>query len=538
MELWLIALATLVTVGRIWLLIGAAVLSGWGLAYLCIRSRSFENAFVPVVNVLESIPVLAFLPIVLVVFVSGIGGPAGVEVAVDFLVFDAVAWNIWIGAYQSFKTVPENLFEVGENYRLGQARMLWHLYIPHSIPRISSNLLSSFADAFFYISVSEVFAVGIHTYATFGIGTLITGFLASSNVSDLAWALLFIGVAVVLTSLALTRFARYSVAKYGVDTPEEIARRAGWGRRIEGWRRVLRAPGRLVSSRMTRSQLAAIAAEESGRPVRRHGAGWWVGVGLLLLLGGALLYGSVGIVRSVPWVEWRALFAETPFLLYSMGVDYLRVGIVTGAALLLSITLGYFLATRRRVGRIVIPVLQVVASYPVPTYFPLVFAATFSFLSATLPWGYAEVYILVLAFLSCFYYLFFDFWIGVQAIPAEFWEVMDNHELGFFTRMRRVVLPATFPYIVTGISSTVNSCWAGLEIGEFWPNIDGSHSLVAGVGMMQYIGRNLALGNVANAAWVSLLFGIVVLVYGLLFTRNLMDLARRKYVVEEGVYAA
>ena len=538
MDLWLIALATLVTVGRIWLLIGLAVLSGWGLAYLCIRSRSFESAFVPVVNVLESIPVLAFLPIVLVVFVSRIGGPAGVEVAVDFLVFDAVAWNISIGAYQSFKTVPENLFEVGENYRLGQLRMLWHLYIPHSVPRISSNLLSSFADAFFYISVSEVFAVGIHTYSTFGIGTLVTGFLATSNYGDLAWALFFIGVAVVLVSLALTEFAQYSVAKYGVDTPEEIARRAGWGRRVEGWRRVLGGPGRLVSSRVTRSQLAAIAAEESGRPGRRRRAGGWIGIGLLLLFGAAILYGSVDLVRSVPGAEWRALFAETPFLLYSMGVDYLRVGIVTVAALLLSITLGYFLATRRPTSRVVTPVLQVVASYPVPTYFPLVFAATFSFLSAAIPWGYAEIYILVLAFLSCFYYLFFDFWIGVQAIPGEFWEVMDNHELGYFTRMRRVILPATFPYIVTGISSTVNSCWAGLEIGEFWPNIDGTHSLVAGVGMMKYIGVNLASGNVAGAAWVSLLFGIVVLVYGLLFTRNLMDLARRKYVVEEGVYAA
>jgi NitT/TauT family transport system permease protein len=538
MELWLIALATLVTVGRIWLLIGLAILSGWGLAYLCIRSRGFENAFVPVVNVLESIPVLAFLPIVLVIFVSGIGGPAGVEVAVDFLVFDAVAWNIWIGAYQSFKTVPENLFEVGENYRLGQLRMLWNLYIPHSIPRISSNLLSSFADAFFYISVSEVFAVGIHTYSTFGIGTLITGFLASSDYRDLAWSLLFIGVAVVLVSLALAEFARYSVARYGVDTPEEIARRAGWGRRVEGWRRVLGAPGRLVSARVARSQRAAIAAEEAGRSAPRRGTGWWVALGVLVLLAAALLYGSVGVVRSVPLAEWHVLFAETPFLLYSMGVDYLRVGIVTGVALLLSITLGYLLATRRRLGRAVIPILQVVASYPVPTYFPLIFAATFSSLSTTLPWGYAEVYILVLAFLSCFYYLFFDFWIGVQAIPAEFWEVMDNYELGFLTRMRRVILPATFPYLVTGISSTVNSCWAGLEIGEFWPDIAGGHSLVAGVGMMKYIGLNLAQGNVSNAAWVSLLFGVVVLVYGLFFTRNLMDLARRKYVVEEGVYAA
>ncbi|HUK29320.1 MAG TPA: ABC transporter permease subunit, partial [Candidatus Acidoferrales bacterium] len=147
------------------------------------------------------------------------------------------------------------------------------------------------------------------------------------------------------------------------------------------------------------------------------------------------------------------------------------------------------------------------------------------------------IYVFILGFLSCFYYVFFDFWIGVQAIPTQFWEVMRNNELGFRARMRRIILPATFPYLITGISSTINSAWAGIEIGEFWPNIDGTHSLEVRDGMMKYIGVNMSQGQVGNAAWVSFLFAIVVAIYGLVFTRNLMDLARKKYVVEEGVYA-
>ena len=103
--------------------------------------------------------------------------------------------------------------------------------------------------------------------------------------------------------------------------------------------------------------------------------------------------------------------------------------------------------------------------------------------------------------------------------------------------MRRIIIPGTFPYLVTGISSTINSAWAGIEIGEFWPSIDGTHSLEVRDGMMKYIGLNMATGHVANAAWVSFLFAIVVAIYGIVFTRNLMDLARKKYVVEEGVYA-
>lgn len=537
MEAVLVVLATFATLGRVWLLIGLSILSGWALAFLSIRSRAFETAYVPLVNAFESIPVIAFLPIVLVVFVSRLGGPLGSELAADFLVFDAVAWNIWIGAYQSFKTVPENLGEVAENYNFGVVRTLWNLFIPHSIPRITSNLFSSFADALFYISVSEVFTIGLHTYSTFGIGTLIVQFTRAGDTPDLILALAAIGVAVILTTLLLTRLARKAVARYGLDTRGDISTRPGPANARSRWLRAFGGPRRRLSARLTRT--AAERDLRKGEPTRSKSGTLIKGAVYAILLGlaGYLLYGAVQLIHSVPATEWRSLFSQTPFLLLSMGADYLRVFAVSGAALLVSITLGYFLAIHPRANAIVAPVVQTVAAFPAPTYFPVFVGATIGFLAVAFPFGYVELYVFILGFLACFYYVFFDFWIGVQAIPSEFWEVMENHELTFRQRMRRVILPATFPYLITGISSTINSAWAGIAIGEFWPDIVGNRTLVVKIGMMKFIGENLADGNVAAAAWVSLLFGIVVVIYGLLFTRNLMDLARRRYVVEEGVYA-
>jgi len=260
-----------------------------------------------------------------------------------------------------------------------------------------------------------------------------------------------------------------------------------------------------------------------------------MGVGVFIYL----IYSSILIAFAVPREQWNRYFASTPYLLYSMGADYVRVLVVTLAALGVALTFGYALATHRRASLILAPVVQAISAFPAPAYFPIIFITTFPLFSATLPKGfYTEIYVFILGFLSCFYYVFFDFWIGVQAIPTQFWEVMRNHELSFRTRMRRIIVPGTFPYLITGISSTINSAWAGIEIGEYWPNIDGTHSLEVRDGMMKYIGLNMANGQVGNAAWVSLLFAIVVAIYGIVFTRNLMDLARRKYVVEEGVYAA
>ncbi len=537
MEPILVVLATLATLGRVWALIGLSIISGWALAFFAIRSRAFESAYVPLVNAFESIPVIAFLPIVLVVFVSRLGGPLGSELAADFLVFDAVAWNIWIGAYQSFKTVPEHLGEVAENYNFGVVRTLWKLFIPHSIPRITSNLFSSFADALFYISVSEVFTIGLHTYSTFGIGTLIVQFTRAGDSSDLALALIAIGVSVVLTTLLLSHLSRKAIARYGLDTRGDITTRPGPANARARWLRAFGGPRRRISARLTRT--AAERDRHTGNLVqsRSRAVVKWAGIAVLLGLAAYLLYGSARLVMSVPVAEWDSLFSQTPFLLLSMGADYLRVFAVAGAALAVSITLGYYLATHARANSIVAPVVQTVAAFPAPTYFPIFVGATIGFLVVEFPFGYVELYVFILGFLSCFYYVFFDFWIGVQAIPSEFWEVMENHELTFGQRMRRVILPATFPYLVTGISSTINSAWAGIAIGEFWPDIVGNRTLVVKIGMMKFIGENLAAGNVASAAWVSLLFAVVVIFYGLFFTRNLMDLARRRYVVEEGVYA-
>ncbi len=541
-----IPFATLATLGRIFGLIGLSIITGWLLAYASIKSRSFESVYIPLVNVLESIPVIGFLPFVLVIFVLALPARFGVELAVDFLVFDAVAWNIWIGTYQAFKTVPEHLIEVSDNYGFGFFKRLKELYIPHSIPRLTSNIFSSFADAFFYISVSEVFTAGAATASvcprgtcsTFGIGTLITEYLSSGNFVGVYYSLASIAIAVAVVTFALSRLSRWAVAKYGVDTSDAIKRYAGrWRGRIAYPWRAFRAQMRNVPRLAARSKTGNLVQENRSH----NGIAKYVMYAILFLLFAYVLYSSLRIVISVPVSTWYSFLQETPRLLEYVGADYLRVTLITLASLAFAVSVGYLLATHRRAGDTILPLIQVFAAFPAPAYFPLIFIFTLPFLEHTLPFIYSEVYIFILGFLSCFYYVFFDFWIGVQAIPSEFNELARNHELPFSTRMRRVIFPSTLPYIITGLSSTINSAWAGIAIGEFWPNIAPTvapNGLQVPFGMMYYISANMANGQIAAAAYVSIIFAVIVAIYGVVFTRNLMDLARKKYVVEEGVFAA
>jgi ABC-type anion transport system, duplicated permease component len=116
--------------------------------------------------------------------------------------------------------------------------------------------------------------------------------------------------------------------------------------------------------------------------------------------------------------------------------------------------------------------------------------------------------------------------------------LMDNLKLGFWTKMRKIILPATFPYIIAGMSSTINSAWGGLAIGEYWPDIYQSQTLEVRTGLMKALAVADNQGNLALVGWLSLIFAIIVVIYSVLFTRKMMDLARKKYVAEEGIYAA
>ncbi|MGC8973502.1 MAG: ABC transporter permease subunit, partial [Thermoproteus sp.] len=171
-------------------------------------------------------------------------------------------------------------------------------------------------------------------------------------------------------------------------------------------------------------------------------------------------------------------------------------------------------------------------------YFPLIFAATYPVIYGVLGYYGNELYAILLGFISTFYYVFYSFWMGLKAMPHEIWELMDNLNLPYWGRLRLILLPAAMPYLVAGISSTIDSAWGGLAIGEYWPGIYDGHDLAVGNGLMKLIVISTAEGNIALAAWASLIFGVVVVLFAIFFTRRLMDLAQKKYVVEEAIYAA
>jgi NitT/TauT family transport system permease protein len=535
----IIQLATLATIGRVLGLIMLSIILGWFLAYASIKSKIFENIYISTIAAMESVPVITFFPVVLIIFVYRIGGYLGTELAADFLVFTAVVWNIWVAQYQSFKTIPSDLLEVSENYEFGFFKKLRHLYIPFSLPKIAANLFPSFADALFYITVSEVFTVGTTSFHVFGIGYVLPMLIAEGK-----WNLVYIGLATLAAwvsalTLIFRFYSRYAVAKYGLDTMTPVRRRGRINlmRSSERWNS--------LTGPMKRLSRFFVSIAKVPLPVRQPVSKRWErlrkSTKYLILSASAFIlvlisWEIASFVISIPLNYWSFLFFHTPLILYNLSIDYIRVAIIAVISLVLSITLGYILAIRQRIASFLLPIIQIISAFPAPIYFPIVFFLTYKYVMIS-PIG-TELYIIFLGFISTFYYVFYSFWMGVQAIPVEFWEIMNNYEMGFFTKMRKVILPATFPYLIAGLSSTIDSAWGGLMIGEYWPNIYDGQSLIAKAGLMKLLDIYTYEGNIGLAAWSSLVFAIIVVLFSIFFTTKMMNLARKKYVIEEGVYAA
>ncbi|MCE4608089.1 MAG: ABC transporter permease subunit [Caldisphaeraceae archaeon] len=539
-----IILASLVSTARVFVVIGLSILTGWGFGYISIKSKVFENVYVALNEVFESVPVIAFFPVVLILFVNRIGGFVGVELASDFLVFTAVVWNIWIGIYQAFKTVPISMIEEIENLRYGFLNKLKYLYIPFSMPRIAANLIPSFSDAFFYIMVSEVFTIGSTSYSTFGIGSLIVKLVRLGMWNYVSYALLILGVIIGGSVYLLREFSTYAIARYSLESDIPIPRTKQIQRYVaKFYSPIIKPTKRIryyfaskytpVRGRKERGDYDYYSKKEIEQRILKV-----LGSIIAFLILGIIIYSSFSLLTSITYAEWKYIFSNTLEIVYALAYDYARVAVIAVLSFLVALFASYSIVNHKKVEALVISLIQMLAAYPAPAYFPILFAVTYGIVyrfSGTLT---TEFFVILLGFLSTFYYIFYNIWVGIKAIPKEIWELMDNLGMNYFQRIRYVVLPGTLPYIITGLTSTINSAWGGLMIAEYWPNIVEGKSLEVSHGLMKLLDLWTYQGNLMLASWASFIFSLFVIVFSVVFTRNMMNLSKEKYVIEEGIYAA
>jgi NitT/TauT family transport system permease protein len=486
-------------------------------ATLAAKSRSAERLLVPLLDILQSVPILGFISVTVVFFMSLVPGRVlGAEFASIFAIFTSQAWNMAFSFYQSLRTVPTELEEATRSFQLSAWMRFWRLDVPFAIPQLIWNMMMSMSGSWFFVVASEAISVGNTTVTLPGIGSYIALAIEHRDLAAVCWAIGTMLVVILIYDQVLFRPLVAWADRFrfeqepGVPSPQswvfDVLRRS---RIVERLRERVTAVWR-SSLRWRRS-----GKKPSGMPARRASRAL------------ALLFTAVVLVLAAAALWQVATFAMTGITLRDVGVTALlgfatlaRVVVLIAIASLIWVPIGVWVGTRPRAALFVQPVAQFLAAFPANLLFPIV-------VSGIVAWQLnPNIWLSPLMILGTQWYILFNVIAGAAAIPAELRAVAVNLRVRGWLWWRRIALPAVLPYYVTGAITASGGSWNASIVAEVasWGD---EHLQAKGLGA--YIAEQTDAGNFHHIVLGIAVMSLFVVVINRVFWRPLYRYAERKF---------
>jgi len=487
-------------------------------ATLAAKSKRAERLLIPLLDILQSVPILGFISITVVFFMAlAPGRVLGAEFAAIFAIFTSQAWNMAFSFYQSLRTVPTELEEAARNFRLSPWMAFWRLDVPFAMPQLIWNMMMSMSGSWFFVVASEAISVGNTTITLPGIGSYIALAIEHQDLKAVSWAIAAMLVVILIYDQVLFRPLVAWADRFRFE------QEAG-GMPPKSWAFDVLRQSRMIE-RITRPFVvlwrlgmrpAAIDKTESVEPSLRRGRNW---IAFQLRL----------IVMALAMVAlWQiARFATQGIAVADVGTAVLlglatlaRVVVLIAIASLIWVPVGIWVGTRPRAAIIVQPLAQFLAAFPANLLFPIV-------VSGIVAWKLdPNIWLSPLMILGTQWYILFNVIAGAVAIPAELRAVGANLRVRGWLWWRRIALPAVFPYYVTGAITASGGSWNASIVAEVasWGN---EHLQAAGLGA--YIAQQTEAGDFHRIVLGIAVMSLFVVVVNRLFWRPLYRYAERKF---------
>jgi NitT/TauT family transport system permease protein len=507
---------------RMFVALGFSTVFTFVYATAAARLRRAEKLLLPVLDVLQSVPVLGFLSVTLTMWLALFPHTVlGVECASIFAIFTSQAWNMTFAFYQSLTTQPRELDEAARILRLTKWQRFWKVDVPSGMIPLVWNGMMSFGGGWFFLIASEVISVNNHTYALPGIGSYVAAASAHQQVGRLLLAIVVMVAMVVgvnaLFWRPLTAWAeRFRIEQAAAsDAPRSITldvlRRSAVPATVA---RALRPAGRALD-RLTRAFGLAEHPLQVDERRRRTGD-------VLFVAAVAAVLGW-GLWRMLAYVEEHTGLGEFghAFLLGLATFGRVLVLIVVGS--LVWVPVGVWIGMNPRVSRLAQPVVQVLASFPANFLFPLL---TLVLIRTGVSINLGGI---VLMSLGAQWYILFNVIAGASAIPTDLREAAANLRLGRVLRWRALIGPSIFAAWVTGGITAAGGAWNASIVAEIVSY--GHHTLVA-TGLGAFIAQSTADGRFADTLVGVLVMSVYVVGVNRLVWRRLYRLAETRYSLQ------
>jgi NitT/TauT family transport system permease protein len=492
----------------------------FSLAYAAVaaKSRRAEKILIPILDILQSVPILGFLSITVTGFIALFPGSLlGYECAAIFAIFTSQAWNMTFSLYQSFSTVPSDLREAARMYHLSPWQSFWQLEVPFALPQLIWNMMMSVSGGWFFVVASEAISVANNKVLLPGIGSYISLAIDRRDLGAVAYAILTMLVLILVYDQVLFRpllawAQRFRVEEIGADEIEPP-----WFLVMVQRARIIRL---LIEGADRGIALLGQASRHLPRPSARPAASrarsvfadaLWNGV-LLAVAAGALLEIGRYIHAEVGWHEVLRVVV-LGFL------TLIRVIVLIVLAALVWVPIGVWIGLRPRLARQVQPIIQFLAAFPANLFFPI-------FVSVIVVYKLnPEIWLSPLMILGTQWYILFNVIAGTLALPTDYQLVAGNFGVRNLLWWRRLVLPGILPAFVTGAVTASGGSWNASIVAEVaqW-----GHTTLQATGIGSYIAEMTEKGDFPRLALGVTVLCLYVLLFNRLLWRRLYNLAEER----------
>jgi NitT/TauT family transport system permease protein len=480
------------------------------------KSERAGRLLVPILDVLQSVPILGFISITVVFFLSLAPGQVlGAEFAAIFAIFTSQAWNMAFSFYQSLRTIPAELSEASDSFLLSPWMRFWQLEVPFAMPALVWNMMMSMSGGWFFVVASESISVGTTNVALPGIGSYIALAIEQRNLTAIGWAI----AAMLLVILAYDQvFFRPLIAwvdRFRVEQEPGAQEQQSWFLTMLRRSRLI---GGLTAAFHAAVRWNAWRPQRRGVKVRptldrdhNRDTPWLAAVVVVVAFG--LWHIARVLVHNTSLGEAVDVF---DLALLTM----LRVFLLIALASVIWVPIGIWVGLRPRAARIVQPVAQFLAAFPANLLFPIV-------VYGIVTWKLnADFWLSPLMILGTQWYILFNVIAGASAIPGELRYAAQNFSVKGWLWWRKVALPAVLPFYVTGAITASGGSWNAAIVAELahWGKIE-----VKAHGLGAYIAQATAVGDFHRIVLGIATMSLFVVVINRLFWRPLYYFAERKY---------
>ncbi len=489
--------------------------------YIAAKSRRAEKILIPLLDILQSVPILGFLSITVTGFIALFPGSLlGLEAASVFAIFTSQVWNMTFSFYQSLKTIPQELDEAARLYQLSRWQRFTKLELPIATIGLLWNAMMSFGGGWFFVAASEAISVLNQKYTLPGLGSYVAAASSAQNLPALGWALVTIIVVIVLVDQLFWRPLIAWADKFRLEMNAAVEVPDSWLFELFKAARLPRLLGQALApvGEAINRLLSALTPPPSSYSA--YQSDWQnesddrlYNFSLLLIIGALLVAGLHFILTTVGLAE---VFKTFLLGLFTLG----RVMVLLVLATLIWTPVGVAIGFHPRLARLLQPVVQFLASFPANFIFPF---ATLFFIRnhISLNWGS----ILLMA-LGAQWYILFNSIAGAMSIPTDLREMAKDVGLHGWLLWRKLIIPGIFSAWVTGAITASGGAWNASIVAEV---VSWGQTTLTAVGLGAYISEATTVGD-----WPRITLGIGMMslyVVGLnrILWRRLYQLAETKY---------